>query len=48
MKLEFLDQAKLELRSARERYEAERPGLGREFILEVREVVRQIEQGPLQ
>jgi plasmid stabilization system protein ParE len=47
MKLEFLDQAKSELRAAREHYETERPGLGREFMLEVRDVVRQIAQGLL-
>jgi len=42
MKIEFLDEAKLEIRAGRERYNAERPAL-----LEVREVIHQIGAGPL-
>ena len=47
MKIEFLDEAKLEIRAGRERYNAERPALGRAFILEVRAVIHQIGAGPL-
>jgi toxin ParE1/3/4 len=47
VKFELLQQARLELRAAREHYEAERPGLGREFVIEVRFVIQQILQGPL-
>jgi toxin ParE1/3/4 len=47
MKVEFADEPKAEIRSARERYEGERTGLGREFVLEVREVIRRIADDPL-
>jgi len=46
MKVEFSDEAKAEIRAAREHYENERPGLGREFVLEVRDLVRRIADGP--
>ncbi|MBL9028564.1 MAG: type II toxin-antitoxin system RelE/ParE family toxin [Myxococcales bacterium] len=48
MKTEFSDSAKAELRSAREHYDAERAGLGREFLLEMREIVSRIRTTPLQ
>jgi toxin ParE1/3/4 len=47
MKVEFSDEAKAEIRAAREHYEAERAGLGREFVLEVRDLVRRIADAPL-
>jgi plasmid stabilization system protein ParE len=47
MKIEFSDEAKAELRAARERYESEREGLGREFVLVVRHLLRLIADGPL-
>ncbi len=47
MKLEILPEAEAELEHAREHYEAERPGLGRDFIHEMRLLTEAVLEGPL-
>jgi plasmid stabilization system protein ParE len=46
MKVELSDEAKAEIRAAREHYENDQPGLGRELVLELRDLVRKIADGP--
>jgi hypothetical protein len=47
MKVEFASEASVEILAARDHYEAEREGLGEEFMLEMRELQRQIGLLPL-
>jgi plasmid stabilization system protein ParE len=46
MKFELTEDAKSELAHARDAYETEREGLGREFLLEMRELAREIAKRP--
>ncbi len=47
MKLELDPAAKAELREARDLYEAQRKGLGRDFVREMREVANRAAEKPL-
>jgi len=47
MKLEFDPAAKAELRQARDLYEAQRNGVGGDFVREMREVAKRAAEKPL-
>ena len=47
MKFEFSEPARAELEHARDHYEAEREGLGREFMLEMQRLARDLAERPL-
>ena len=47
MKYEFTELAKAELETARDHYDNERDGLGREFVLDIQSVVERVARRPL-